>query len=54
LMRITGIRTESENNINVSAFNGILGRIFGAESWILRRMNLPFGVSGLCVAKVRG
>ena len=54
LMRITGIKTESENNINVSAFNGILGRILGAESWILRRMNLPFGVSGLCVAKVRG
>ena len=52
LMRITGIKTESENNINVSAFNGILGRVFGAESWILRRMNLPFGVSGLCVAKV--
>jgi SAM-dependent methyltransferase len=52
LMRITGIKTESENNINVSAFNGILGRVFGAESWILRHMNLPFGVSGLCVAKV--
>jgi len=52
LMRLTGIKTESENNINVSAFNGILGRIFGAESLILRRMNLPFGVSGLCVAQV--
>ncbi|HJY28324.1 MAG TPA: hypothetical protein VJ306_09885, partial [Pyrinomonadaceae bacterium] len=51
LMRITGIKTESENNINVSAFNGILGRVFGAESWILRRMNLPFGVSGLTIAK---
>ena len=50
-MRLTGIKTESENNINVSAFNGILGRIFGAESWVLRRMNLPFGVSGLCVAR---
>src|ERR1044071_178359 len=51
LMRLTGIKAESENNINVPAFNGALGRLFGAESWFLRRMNLPFGVSGLCVAK---
>lgn len=53
LMRLTGIKTESENTITVSALNGVLGRVFGAESWILKRMNLPFGVSGLCVAKVK-
>ncbi|HEU4768995.1 MAG TPA: methyltransferase domain-containing protein [Pyrinomonadaceae bacterium] len=53
LMRLTGIKADSENNINVSAFNGVLGKLFGAESWILRRMNLPFGVSGLCVARVK-
>ncbi len=53
LMRVTGLKAESENNINVSAFNGVLGKLFGAESWILRRMNLPFGVSGLCVARVK-
>ena len=51
LMGLTGIKAESENNINVSAFNGVLGRMLGAESWLLRYMNLPFGVSGLCVAK---
>lgn len=51
LMQLTGIKTESENTINVSALNGVLGRVLGAESWILRYMNLPFGVSGLCVAK---
>jgi ubiquinone/menaquinone biosynthesis C-methylase UbiE len=51
IMQLTGIKAESENNINVSAFNGVLGRLFGAESWFLRRMNFPFGVSGLCVAK---
>ena len=51
LMRLTGMKAESENNINVSALNGLLGRLFGAESWILQRTNLPFGVSGLCVAK---
>ena len=51
LMRLTGIKAESENNINVPALNGILGGLFGAESLVLRYMNLPFGVSGLCVAK---
>jgi SAM-dependent methyltransferase len=53
LMRLTGIKTESENKITVSALNGVLGRVFGAESWLLRYMNLPFGVSGLCVARVK-
>jgi SAM-dependent methyltransferase len=51
LMRLTGIKTESENNINVSALNGLLARVFGAESTVLRHMNIPFGVSGLCVAR---
>ena len=51
LMRLTGIKTASENNINVPALNGVFGRVLSAESWILRYLNLPFGVSGLCVAK---
>jgi len=51
LMRLTGIKAESENNINVSALNGVLGSLFGAESVVLRHMNIPFGVSGLCVAR---
>jgi hypothetical protein len=51
LMRLTGIRTDTENSINVSAFNGVFGALFGSESAILRYTNLPFGVSGLCVAK---
>ena len=53
LMRVTGMKTESENNITVSSLNGVLGNLFGAESWLLRYMNLPFGVSGLCVARVK-
>jgi SAM-dependent methyltransferase len=53
LMRVTGMKTDSENSINVPALNGVLGRLFGAESLILRHMNLPFGVSGLCVARVK-
>ena len=51
LMRLTGIKADTENNINVSALNGVFGALFGTERTILRYMNLPFGVSGLCVAK---
>jgi len=53
LMRLTGITTESENSINVPALNGLFGAILGAESTVLRYMNLPFGVSGLCVARAK-
>jgi SAM-dependent methyltransferase len=51
LMRLTRIRPESENNININALNGLFGRIFGAEGSILRHTNLPFGVSAICVAR---
>ena len=51
LMRVTRIKAESENNINVSALNGVLGSLLGAESVVLRFMDIPFGVSGLCVAR---
>ncbi len=53
LMRLTGIKTATENSINVPALNGVLGWLLGTESTILRYMNLPFGVSGLCVAQVK-
>lgn len=53
LMKLTGIKTETENSINVPALNGVFGKIFGAESWFLQHMNIPFGVSGLCVARRR-
>src|SRR5438128_1385785 len=51
LMRLTGLRPASENNITIGALNGLLGRILGAESWWLRHMNFPFGVSIICVAR---
>ena len=51
LMRLTGIRPESENNVNVSALNGVFGAVLGAERHLLRYVNFPFGVSGLCVAR---
>jgi hypothetical protein len=53
-MRATGLKPASENNINVSALNGVLGRVLGAESTLLRRMNFPFGVSALCLARRAG
>ena len=53
LMKLTGIKTATENSINVPALNGVFGKIFGAESWFLKRMNIPFGVSGLFVARRR-
>ena len=52
LLRATGARPASENNINVPALNGMLGHIFGAERfWLQRRLNFPFGVSAVCVAR---
>lgn len=51
LMRLTGLRPASENNINIGALNGLLGRILGAERWWLRRLSFPFGVSVICVAR---
>ena len=51
IMRITGIKPESENNITVSALNGVFGKLFGAERFWLRNFNFPFGVSIVVVAK---
>jgi SAM-dependent methyltransferase len=51
LMRLTGFRPASENNITVGFLNGVLGRIFGAEAALLRHVSFPFGVSIICVAR---
>jgi SAM-dependent methyltransferase len=51
LMKLTGIKPESENNINVSALNGIFGKLFAAERFWLRNFDFPFGVSIVVVAK---
>ena len=51
LMKLTGIKPESENNVNVSALNGIFGKLLGAESLWLKNFNFPFGVSIVVVAK---
>jgi SAM-dependent methyltransferase len=51
IMRMTGIKPESENNITVSSLNGFFGKLFGAERFWLRNFNFPFGVSIIIVAK---
>jgi hypothetical protein len=45
------LKPASENNINIGSLNGILGRILGAEGAVLKKTNLPFGVSAICVAR---
>lgn len=50
LMKITGFKPESENNVNVSALNGVFGKFFGAERFWLKNFNFPFGVSIVVVA----
>lgn len=51
LMRATGARPESEANITPGFLNGTLGMILGKESSLLRHVNLPFGVSIVCIAR---
>ena len=51
LMRVTGFRPASENNITIGFLNGVMGKIFGAESLALRHASFPFGVSIICDAR---
>lgn len=53
LMRITGIKTDTEARINIPVFNPLFARVLGAEATFLRFMNFPVGVSGLCVARAK-
>ena len=51
LMKLTGIRPESENNVNISALNGVFGKLFAAERFWLRNFSFPFGVSIVITAR---
>jgi SAM-dependent methyltransferase len=51
LMRLTGFRPASENNLTVGFLNRPLGLFLGAEDLLLRHAGLPFGVSAICVAR---
>jgi len=51
LMKATGIKPESENNITISGLNGVFGKLFGFERFWLRNLDFPFGVSIVVVAR---
>lgn len=51
LMKLTGFRPRSENNLTIGALNGFLGNVFGAERFWLKNFDLPFGVSIVVAAK---
>ncbi|MBK6725587.1 MAG: class I SAM-dependent methyltransferase [Acidobacteria bacterium] len=51
IMKLTGIKPESENNITINGLNGIFGKLFGAERFWLKNFNFPFGVSIVVVAR---
>lgn len=51
IMKITGIKPESENNITINGLNGIFGKIFSAERFWLKNLDFPFGVSIVITAK---
>lgn len=51
IMNLTGIKPESENNVNISALNGIFGKIFSSEKFLLNNVDFPFGVSIVVMAK---
>ncbi len=51
IMKLTGLKPESENNITISGLNGIFGKLFGAERFWLKHLNFPLGVSIVVVAR---
>ena len=51
IMKLTGIKPESENNLTISGLNGIFGKLFSAERFWLKNFSFPFGVSIVVVAK---
>ena len=54
IMKLTGIKPESENNVNISALNGIFGKLFSAERFWLNKFNFPLGVSIVVTARKNG
>ena len=51
IIRILGLRIESENKINSPFVNFVLKAIFSFEPFLLKYFSFPFGVSILCIAK---
>ncbi len=49
-MKVTGIKPESENNVNIPALNGFFGKLFSSERLWLKNFDFPLGVSIVIVA----
>lgn len=50
VMKLTGLRPASENNLNVNALNGLFGAVLGSERHWLAKHSFPIGVSAICLA----
>ena len=51
LIRLFGLKIESENKINSPMINFFLKAIFSFESYVLKYFQFPFGVSIFCIAR---
>ena len=51
IIRILGLRVDSENKINSPFINFVLKAIFSFEPYLLKYVSFPFGVSILCIAR---
>jgi SAM-dependent methyltransferase len=51
IIRILGLRVESENKINSPLINFFLKMIFSFEPYLLKYLSFPFGVSIFCIAR---
>jgi ubiquinone/menaquinone biosynthesis C-methylase UbiE len=53
LIRLLGLKIESENKINFPLINFFLKSIFSLEVYLLKYISFPFGVSFFCIARKR-
>ena len=51
IIRLLGLKVESENKINSPLINFVLKTIFSLEPYLLKHFSFPFGVSIYCLAK---
>jgi SAM-dependent methyltransferase len=51
MIRLLGLKIESENKINSPLINFFLKTIFSIEPYLLKHFSFPFGVSIFCIAR---
>jgi len=51
LIRLLGVKIDSENKINSPLINFFLKTLFSIEPYILKHFSFPFGVSVFCIAR---